>query len=318
MAVTPVNNLLGKTLIIVNPQAQSGAAANAAERLKRFLTMYLHEENFQVALTERPRHATELAANAGGFNTVLALGGDGVIHEVVAGLMRLPRSSRPTLGVVPVGSGNDFARTLGLTDCTGKDFAHLLGTERVAIDVIRVDHDHGTEYVDETFSMGLDAAIGLGTHDLRYTTGLSGMPLYMASAARAFGRDYRAFATRCSFDGGPAEDLCTITFAVQNGPTYGSGFQICPDADPCDGLMDICYACGPAPRLIALPVFLSAQNGKHVNHRNIVMRRAEHLHMELSEPDFPIQVDGERLYASTLDLSIMPAALNVFRPIVAK
>ena len=60
---------LGHALIIVNPVAQSGAAAGAAERLKRFLTMYCHREAFDIAQTERPRHATELAAAASEFDT---------------------------------------------------------------------------------------------------------------------------------------------------------------------------------------------------------------------------------------------------------
>ena len=119
---------LGRVLIVVNPAAQSGAAAGAAERLKRFLTMYCHREAFDIAQTERPRHATEIAAGAAEYDTVIALGGDGVVHEVACGLMRIEEGRHPTLGVIPVGSGNDFARTLGLTDVTdvsGTDFSRF-------------------------------------------------------------------------------------------------------------------------------------------------------------------------------------------------
>ena len=80
---------LGRVLIVVNPAAQSGAAAGAAERLKRFLTMYCHREAFDIAQTERPRHATEIAAGAAEYDTVIALGGDGVVHEVACGLRHL-------------------------------------------------------------------------------------------------------------------------------------------------------------------------------------------------------------------------------------
>lgn len=66
-----------------------------------------------------------------------------------------------------------------------------------------------------------------------------------------------------SFDGAPAERVRAIIMAIQLGPTYGSGYRICPDADPCDGILDVCYACGPVPRAVALPMFLSAKDGHH-------------------------------------------------------
>lgn len=308
-----------RTLIIVNPQAQAGAAAQAAERLQRFLQLYLHNQTFDVARTERPRHATELAAAATGYRTVLALGGDGVIHEVACGLMRIERERRPSLGVVPVGSGNDFARTLGLTDCSGRDFAHLMRSRRCPLDIMRItwrdaDGAHGVDYAVETCSMGLDAAIGLGTHDLRYTCGLTGQALYTASGLRAFGRDYRSFTSTVTFDDEDPRELTTITFAIQNGPTYGSGFHICPDADPADGLLDICYAVGPVPRAVALPVFLSAKNGRHVSSKRIRMRRARRIELVCAEAGYPIQVDGERLRAQHLTVEVLRGALDVLVP----
>ena len=75
----------GLTLIIANPAAQSGAAREVAERLQRFLDMTARASQFDLVLTERMGHAKELAAQAQGYRTVIALGGDGVIHEVVNG-----------------------------------------------------------------------------------------------------------------------------------------------------------------------------------------------------------------------------------------
>lgn len=335
----PNLSALERALIIVNPAAQSGAAAAAADRLQRFLTLYCHRDTFEVARTERPRHAIELAAAAGAYDTVLALGGDGVVHEVANGLMRIEKGSRPTLGVVPVGSGNDFARTLGLTDVAdvrGTDFSALFSCRPTPIDLMRIDWEsgatdprpdtvaagtpvrRGTTYAVETFSMGLDAAIGLGTHDLRKITGLTGAALYTASGMRAFGRGYRCFDSFVSFDGKRAEHLRTITFAVQNGPTYGSGFRICPNADPADGLLDVCYAQGPAPRAIALPVFLSAKNGGHVGNRRIRMQRVRSASFTFAEAGYPIQVDGERLEATRLVIEVVPAALTVLKPMGAE
>lgn len=243
----------GRTLIITNPAAQSGAAREVAERLQRFLDMTASSSQFDLVLTERMGHAKELAAQATGYRTVIALGGDGVIHEVVNGLMTQDEAVRPALAILPVGSGNDFAQTLGIDDFSGKDFGALLTCELRRQDIGRIrswnpasgSGEATVEYYDQTLSVGIDAAIGLGTTELRKKTGLTGAPLYTLSGLEQFGLRYRNYPMTASFDRAPAERVRAIIMAIQLGPTYGSGYRICPDADPCDGVLDVCYACGP-------------------------------------------------------------------------
>ena len=199
----------GRTLIIANPAAQSGAAHEVAERMQRFLDMTARASQFDLVLTERMGHAKELAAQATGYRTVIALGGDGVIHEVVNGLMTQEESVRPALAVLPVGSGNDFAQTLGIDDFSGKDFGALLTCElqRQDIGCIRSwspasgSGEATVEYYDQTLSIGIDAAIGLGTTELRKKTGLTGAPLYTLSGLEQFGLRYRNYPMTISFDG---------------------------------------------------------------------------------------------------------------------
>ena len=107
---------LGKTLVIANPMAHSGKGASAADFVERLLGSYESAtEGFEVYRTTAPLDATRRAAEAAPYDTVIALGGDGVIHEVVVGLMRIAPEARPRLAIVAMGSGNDFARTLGAT-----------------------------------------------------------------------------------------------------------------------------------------------------------------------------------------------------------
>ena len=285
----------GRTLIIANPAAQSGAAREVAERLQRFLDMTARSSQFDLVLTERMGHAKELAAQAQGYRTVIALGGDGVIHEVVNGLMTQKENTRPALAVLPVGSGNDFAQTLGIEDFSGSGEAAV-------------------EYYDQTLSVGIDAAIGLGTTELRKKTGLAGAPLYTLSGLEQFGLRYRNYPMTVSFDGAPAERVRAIIMAIQLGPTYGSGYRICPDADPCDGMLDVCYACGPVPRAIALPMFLSAKDGHHTKLPPVRMRRCRHAELTFEEPDYPIQADGEPVVASRIEVDILDGALHVWHP----
>ena len=117
-----------------------------------------------------------------------------------------------------------------------------------------------------------------------------------------------------SFDGAPAERVRAIIMAIQLGPTYGSGYRICPDADPCDGVLDVCYACGPVPRAVALPMFLSAKDGHHTKLPPIRMRRCRHAELTFEEPDYPIQADGEPVVASRIEVDILTGALHVWRP----
>lgn len=315
---------LGRTLIIVNPAAQSGAAGEVGERLRRFLAMYLHgQDRFELVRTEGPRHAIELAAGAAGFDSVLAVGGDGIIHEVACGLMRIGREHRPALGVVPVGSGNDFAKTLGIPEVSSDaDLARILACEKTPFDVGRVEFTPAqgpasarrVEYFVETFSFGLDAAIGLGTYTLRASTGLRGAPLYTLSGLQTFGIRYRDYPATISIDGEEKRRLRTLIFAIQLGPTYGSGYRICPDADPTDGLFDVCYANGPVPRVIALPLFLSAKNGHHLGSKLICSQRAARIDLAFDAADYPIQADGERIEATRATITCLPAELDVLRP----
>ncbi len=310
---------LGKTLIIVNPTAQSGAAATVGEQARRFFSLYFHDDHaFDLVKTERPRHAIELAAAAADYDTVLALGGDGIIHETACGLMRIDAAERPALGVIPVGSGNDYARTLGIVDRTGRDLAWLFDARREQMDVGRIDFQGeagcGTEFFVQTFSMGLDAAIAIGTYELRRRTGLTGDPLYLASGLNVFGIGYRTYPMRARFDDEPWQELESIISAVQIGKTYGSGFLIAPAADPQDGLFDICYAHGRIPRAIALPVFLRAKNGKHLSSRHVLARRAERVRFAFDRDDYPMQADGEQVRGSAVDITILPGALTVLVP----
>ena len=170
------------------------------------------------------------------------------------------------------------------------------------------------EYYDQTLSVGIDAAIGLGTTELRKKTGLTGAPLYTLSGLEQFGLRYRNYPMTVSFDGAPAERVRAIIMAIQLGPTYGSGYRICPDADPCDGILDVCYACGPVPRAVALPMFLSAKDGHHTKLPPVRMRRCRHAELTFEGPDYPIQADGEPVVASRIEVDILAGALQVWHP----
>ena len=300
---------LGRTLLIANPAAHSGKGATGAEFARRFLSSYSSvTDGYEMRLTAGPGDATALAGAAEGFDTVLVLGGDGVIHETVCGLMERPADARPRLGVVPLGSGNDYARTLGMArnDVEAALAQIVRGRER-PLEVGRVN---GT-YFMETLSFGLDAAIALDTTRRRAEdTSQEGEALFVTSGLRILSRAKGGFPCTATFDDEEPVELSTLVFAVQVGPSYGGGFRICPDADPADGLLDVCYNVRkPAlPHLLAL--FGLARSGRHVRSGVVRLRRTRHARLEFAAAP-PCQVDGEPLEGTSFSIDVIPSALRV-------
>ena len=310
---------LARTLIIANPPSHSGRGAAGAETVRRVLETYdAATDGFDLRLTEAAGDATWMAAESADYDTVIALGGDGVIHEVVNGLMQVDASARPRLGVVPLGSGNDFARTLGLkANDPETSLAQLLaGSERV-LDLGHVTSDACPEgvYFMETLSFGLDAAIAIDTTDRREAgTRQEGSGLFLTSSIKLVSKARKALACEAVIDGGEPLRLGTLIFAVQNGPTYGGGFRICPAAMPTDGRLDVCYNVRHpwVPHLLVLLGL--ARFGLHTRSAAIRIAQAREITLHFPEDEPPCQVDGERFVGNKFDVRIEPRALRVIVP----
>ena len=132
---------LGRTLVIANPAANRGEGAEGAAFVQRVLDSYRSSTtSHEIILTKAAGDAENLAREAQGFDSVIALGGDGVIHEVVNGLMGRKASDRPQLGIVPMGSGNDYARTLGMAiNDPSQALAQLVRGHATPLEVGRVN-----------------------------------------------------------------------------------------------------------------------------------------------------------------------------------
>lgn len=300
----------GKTLIIANPAAKKGEGARAAYQVRHRLREALGVNAVDEVHTENPGHATFLAAGAAGeYATVVTVGGDGVIHEVANGLLSLDAADRPELGIVPVGSGNDYARTLGMSENVDEALGQLLSAHARPMDVGQVNE----EYFVETLSFGLDAAIALGTMERRKTSRKTGGALYFEVGIDQLLHHLDAFRIQGVFDGERALDTVSIMFAVQIGATYGGGFRICPDAQPDDGLFDICFAEGAWSIPRAVLVFARAKDGKHTSARGVRFEKASELQLRFdAEP--PAQADGERIVGRDFIIRMHKHALNVLVP----
>ena len=178
---------------------------------------------------------------------------------------------------------------------------------------VEVGRVNGTPFM-QTLSFGLDAAIALDTTNRRAAgTSQEGEALFVTSALRILSNAREGFPIRASFDGEKTQDLSTIIFAVQVGPSYGGGFKICPNADPTDGLLDVCYNVKlPAlPRLMALLGL--ARLGRHTGSSVVRLRRCRSLTLDF-ERETPCQADGEKVCGTHFDVQVAPDALDVIFP----
>lgn len=317
---------LGNTLVIANPASHSGKGAAAAERVRRFFESYGNAtSSFELKLTKKPLDAVRIASEARDKDTVIALGGDGVIHEVVNGLMAIDKATRPHLGIIPMGSGNDFARTLGMTfNNPDTSLAELLGSTVRSIDLGHVTSDLTPEgpiagltgtYFMETLSFGLDAAIAIDTTRRRAEgTNTEGSALFLTSSIKIVAAGSTGYPCKATIDGEDPVELRTLILTVQNGPTYGGGFRICPKALPNDGVFDLCFNVKKpsVPRLLFLLAL--ARVGRHTRSRAVRLRNARTLEVEFNDRSCPCQIDGEEFLGNRFQIKIVPSALDVIVP----
>lgn len=291
--------------VIVNPAASRGHALGAWEPARRVLDAASAE--YEVALTERPRHATELAERAArdGWSAVVAVGGDGTVHEVANGLLRASagETTRP-LGIIGVGTGNDFIKRLGLPRRhPAKAAARLLHAEPRQVDAGRLDEEYFTNGV----GVGFDARVAI---EARRVRGLRGMAVYAAALVRVL-RHHRTPRMRLHLDGRLIVDRPLTLITVANGPCHGGGFWLCPDARLNDGALDLCVADALTPAQL-LPLVPRVMRGTHVTRPDVQMLRGHSVHISSDEP-LPVHADGE-IYseaAHELKLEVLPGRLTV-------
>jgi YegS/Rv2252/BmrU family lipid kinase len=288
----------------VNPAAGRGAAVRAWAAVRAVLAAAGAE--LEMAETGGPGHAAELAETAAraGWPAVLALGGDGTVHEAVNGLLRASGGEVTTaaLGIVPVGSGNDFALLAGIPRDPAEAARRIAAGGERRVDVGRIDGRWFTNGV----GVGLDARVAVEANRSRRGRG---MGMYLWALARVL-RSFRPPVMRVEIDGEVMERPMTLV-TVGNGGRHGGGFWICPDARIDDGVLDVCVCDGLSrPRILAL--LPRVMRGTHVGASCVRMRRAHRVRITSDAP-LPVHADGEILFEDAHDLriEIAPARLRL-------
>lgn len=298
--------------VIVNPAARGGAAAAVRAELDSELGRrgVVHQR----LETTRAGHASELAFQAAraGAPVVVAIGGDGTVHEVANGLLRArtePGATATALAVVPCGTGNDFATVVaGVANREEAYDALQHGYTRI-VDAGVVRWAGGEEYFVNGMGTGIDVEV---VRQLRRNSSLPAGVIYLSALVRALVH-FRPIALRVTA-AGQVYDQHVLMAAICNGRRIGGAFRICPGSTDDDGLLDACIV-GDLRWYQIPPAILAVLRGTHAGRPRVRMLRAADFDLEVpAGTPLHVQLDGELRDtggARTLHVSTLPGALRV-------
>jgi len=255
-------------------------------------------------LTEKRGAATELAAQArqAGYETVVAVGGDGTVQEVVNGLVGPKGDCPAALGVIPGGSGNDFSKMLGYPGDPAGALEVVLGGHVRRFDLGRANG----RYFVNIAGVGFDAEVAgfLNQKPKR----LPGILTYLYGILTILFR-YRPALLSLDLGAEVLRQKCLLV-SVANGPSHAGGFKMCPEAKPDDGLLDICVA-GDLTRPETLLLLPKVFSGRHTLHPKVrIYKGVKKVKISSDLPLF-LQADGEIFGRVPALIEIVPGVLRV-------
>lgn len=288
--------------IIWNPVAGNGAAVKAYAEITGALDQ--RGIPFTSAESAYPGHAVELAKQAAtqGYDKIIAVGGDGTVREVATALFQ----TDIPLGIIPCGTGNDMIRPLGISLDPVKALDTVLGGEKRHMDA-------GMANDEPFFNV---AGFGFDVDVLDYTEIYkkkcrNGSLAYLRGVVRAI-TGFQNRKTTITWPGGQ-EQGNVLLIAAGNGQYFGGGMKVTPDADPFDGLLDICVIHDVTffTFLTLMPGFIK---GRHLRHEKYVKYFRTTELTAVCEPVSRLDVDGEVLPGTPVTFRILPESLWVIVP----
>jgi diacylglycerol kinase (ATP) len=290
--------------VLRNPTAGRGKHRHGIAAALGELTAAGHIlKNLDATTRDEAAEAARRAV-ADGVDALVVVGGDGTIHlglQAVAG-------TAVGFGVVPTGTGNDFARAVGVPidpAAAGQAIAGALDeNRRTSIDLARMTMADGhVRWFGAVLAAGFDALVNERANAMRWPKGRRRYDI--AVFAELISMDQRRY--RMTLDQTVLEQQACLV-AVGNTPSYGGGLRMCPEADLTDGLLDVIVA-GPVSRLTLVRLYPTVFKGTHVRHRAVRSYRARSVTIEAD--GIVAYADGERVGPLPITVSAEPAALHV-------
>lgn len=301
-----------RTLVVVNPRSRSGAGARRFRALEPRVREVL--AGCEIEWTRGPRDAERLAREGvrAGVERIVVAGGDGTTSEVASGLLAAGLGRSAELGLLPLGTGGDLARTLGVARDPERALAAIAAGKARPLDAGRVRclGPDGRERTLHFVNVASFGASGRVTELVNATPkALGGRLSFLVGTLRGLAR-HRSHPVEIVADGEPLHSGPLALGAVANGRFFGAGMHIAPRADPADGLLDVVAVPGfsRARLLRDLPRIYA---GTHLEVEGVRQARARRVTARAEPGAVPLECDGEPLGSLPADFEVLPGALSL-------
>jgi len=283
-------------ILFANPSSGRGKGGKVLSIIENFLK--LSNEVFSSISTKSLEQSLFLlreSVNKYPQAKIIVIGGDGMLHAAINNVQGNP------IGLIPAGTGNDFARALGLSlEDPIENIRRVLSADVEEVDLGKI----GDEYFAAICSTGFDSVVNERANKLKWPTGKMKYNIAMLLELPRFKpRSYEIV-----IDGKKMQTQAML-IAIANGLSYGGGMKVCPAADIQDGLLDIMIL-APVPKLEFIRIFPSVFKGLHVTHPAVSILQGRSIQIKA---DAVAYADGERIGELPLDVSISHNKLKVLR-----
>lgn len=297
------------TLIILNPHAGSGRAGKLWSQIEPLLWKELGE--LVVAVTQHPEEVAQHLgkARAAGLTQVIAIGGDGTNHVLINEMLRLNRENpggpMMTFGSVPIGTGHDWARTLGMPTDPVQAVHWIKSAHPTPLDVGQLSTENTACSFLNIASVGIGGVIAQRVNQLKTRRPWS---FYRATLQSLM--SYRPPQISLRLDGKVWYEGRSYIVAIANGQTFGRGMRIAPNAEYDDGLFDVVLVEGMS-RMRAMSILNTVYSGEHLKKPEVHSARARVVEIESRDGSIGMELDGEPSSGQQMRFEVLSGALNV-------
>lgn len=302
---------MSKTLVVVNPYAAGGRVGRIWSQIEPLMWERLGD--LIVAITHNPPEvANHLEqAHAVGINRIISIGGDGTNHAVVNALAdfqtRHPNSTPIVYGIIPIGTGRDWARSRGIPLNFNKAVDWVAHAQPVPTDIglLEIHDQNRAEHFLNIASAGLGGAVDARVNRIQRRRPWTFLKATVESILK-----YTPQPIRITLDGKPWYDDRALIVVVANGTTFGHGMRVAPRASVSDGLFDVVLL-EALPRLQVLAALERVYRGTHLTHPGVHFAQAQAVRIESENESLGIDLDGEYASGQDMTLKIQPRLLHL-------
>jgi diacylglycerol kinase (ATP) len=305
-----------RAVVIANPAARKGRCARNWPQIEARLRAHLPD--FDTRFTQHQGHATALAreAVAQGYDTFIAVGGDGTVNEVVNGMVANGAMARPDIVLcpIPAGTANELCLALGLLRDGDAPYRNIVAGQRKNIDLIDVrcagiDDGEAQRYGYAIACFGAAAEISYRTSASRFLKKLGGRFSYYYQTLLVT-LTYPHWQANLRVDDQPARDVTVYTGLACNTPNGGGGMKLAPGASFEDGVLDLVLFRDISRRDIILQKPSWLYEGRHIEHPKVEIVRGRRIHVEGPAMAL-VDLDGETIGRLPMTATVLPRALAV-------